>query len=235
MDHMGLDENFNPGYDSMKNPRGILSYNLTGYAQSALSWKITGNLGGEQYIDKSRGPLNEGGMYFERQGLHLPNPPLTGNAMYNWTKGDSPIASTSSSTSASAGAGGSPSLKFYVANFTLNLPTPQYDIPISVQFTNTSSNSTPFKFRSLLYVNGYQFGKYVNHIGPQLDYPVPEGILNYQGNNWIGVSIWNMESDNAGGGKLGGLELVQGHAVMSGRGAVALSPMEGWSARAGAY
>ena len=30
---------------------------------------------GEEYADKTRGPLNEGGLYAERNGYHLPNPP----------------------------------------------------------------------------------------------------------------------------------------------------------------
>lgn len=34
-----------------------------------------GNLGGEQYQDLARGPLNEGGMYAEREGYYYPSPP----------------------------------------------------------------------------------------------------------------------------------------------------------------
>ncbi len=30
-------------------------------------------------------------------------------------------------------------------------------------------------YRAQLWVNGYQFGKYVNHIGPQTKFPVPQG------------------------------------------------------------
>lgn len=59
----------------MKTPRGILGYNLTGHAASDITWKLTGNLGGEDYRDRTRGPLNEGSLYAERQGYHLPNPP----------------------------------------------------------------------------------------------------------------------------------------------------------------
>lgn len=59
----------------MKNPRGILDYSLTGHNASDITWKVTGNLGGEDYVDRTRGPLNEGGLYAERQGWHLPKPP----------------------------------------------------------------------------------------------------------------------------------------------------------------
>lgn len=60
IDHMGLDENFPANVQIMKDPRGILDYDLQGRAKSAISWKMTGNFGGEQYADISRGPLNEG-------------------------------------------------------------------------------------------------------------------------------------------------------------------------------
>lgn len=44
----------------MKAPRGVLDYSLSGHEKSDISWKITGNLGGEDYQDRTRGPLNEG-------------------------------------------------------------------------------------------------------------------------------------------------------------------------------
>lgn len=75
IDQTGFEESQEQGADDMKAPHGILSYSLTGSDQSAVSWKLTGNLHGESYEDKARGPLNEGGMYAERQGFHLPAPP----------------------------------------------------------------------------------------------------------------------------------------------------------------
>jgi len=75
LDTMGFNENQQVGCDQMKNPRGILSYDLSGHKAIDVTWKITGNFGGENYIDKARGPLNEGGLYAERNGYYLPNPP----------------------------------------------------------------------------------------------------------------------------------------------------------------
>jgi beta-galactosidase len=89
IDQTGFEESQEQGADNMKAPRGILSYNITGLDQSAVSWKLTGNLHGEAYEDKTRGPLNEGGMYAERQGYHLPSPPSS-----NWTS-SSPMDGTS--------------------------------------------------------------------------------------------------------------------------------------------
>lgn len=228
IDHMGLTENFNPGNDTMREPRGLLSYNLTGPSNSKIpvAWKLTGNLGGEQYIDKTRGPLNEGSMFFERQGYHLPGAPVNNTSIF--TAGSSPL-----------GGFAGPGVRFYATEFTLDLPTPEYDIPLAFVFTNVTGSSGTVAFRCQLYVNGFQFGKYVNHIGPQLAYPVPEGILNYNGNNYVGVSLWNMEDGNETVG-LGSFELRSSSTpVLSGLGKeIGLSyelPQDGWSQRQGAY
>ena len=89
IDQTGFEESQEQGADNMKAPRGILSYNIGGVASSAVLWKLTGNLHGESYEDKTRGPLNEGGMYAERQGYHLPEPPSG-----NWSS-SSPMSGTS--------------------------------------------------------------------------------------------------------------------------------------------
>ncbi|KAH0845389.1 hypothetical protein FOPE_12579 [Fonsecaea pedrosoi] len=67
-DKIALEENGNVGSDQMGTPRGILDNKLAGYDNMAMSWKLTGNLGGEDYLNRSRGPLNERSMYAERQG-----------------------------------------------------------------------------------------------------------------------------------------------------------------------
>jgi beta-galactosidase len=60
IDVMGRDEEWRKApLRQVKNPRGILDYNLSGHYQDDISWKLTGNLGGEDYIDIARGPLKE--------------------------------------------------------------------------------------------------------------------------------------------------------------------------------
>lgn len=229
LDHMGLTENGAVGNNTMREPRGVISYNLTSSGASVpITWKITGNLGGEQYIDKTRGPLNEGSMFFERQGYHFPGAPLNDTSIF--TPNSSPLTGFS-------GAG----VRFYATQFDLDLPTPEYDIPLAFVFTNSSStaHSGPARYRVQLYVNGWQFGKYVNHIGPQTSYPVPEGILDYHGSNYVGLSLWNME-DGEAVVKVDGFELRSSSTpVMSGYGrTVRLSyslPQDGWHERQGAY
>lgn len=81
VDNNGLELNPFIGQDSMKSPRGILNFAIDGnHTAVNISWKLTGNLGGEDYTDLVRGPLNEGGLYVERQGWHQPSPPSS-----NWS------------------------------------------------------------------------------------------------------------------------------------------------------
>ncbi|KAI8683376.1 Beta-galactosidase [Fusarium keratoplasticum] len=74
-DSQGYELNPWVGDDEMKHPRGILNYTLQQREQESISWRISGNLGGEDYQDRVRGPLNEGGSFVERNGFHQPGPP----------------------------------------------------------------------------------------------------------------------------------------------------------------
>lgn len=180
IDNMGLDEDWTVGSDEMKNPRGILSYWLSHRSANAITWKLTGNLGGEDYHDKTRGPLNEGGLYAERHGFHQPEPPST-----NW-QDSSPLDGLSK-----------PGIGFYSTKFDLDIPR-GWDVPVYFNFGNSSTDSSPQPaYRVQLYVNGYQYGKYVSNIGPQTSFPVPEGILNHRGTNWVALSLWALESEGA--------------------------------------
>ena len=144
VDQMGYEENIFVGADLMKSPRGILDYEVSGHGQADISWRMTGNLGGEKYRDVARGPLNEGSMFAERQGYHLPAAPFE-----HWAK-RSPLQGIS-------GAG----IGFFYTSFALDLPE-QYDVPISVVFGNASldNGGEPSNYRCQLFVNGYQMGKY---------------------------------------------------------------------------
>ncbi|KAK4909035.1 hypothetical protein LTR49_022134 [Elasticomyces elasticus] len=220
VDNNGLDENYESAASSAKNPRGIMDYDLSGHIKSDIRWKVTGNLGGEDYRDHTRGPLNEGGLYAERQGYHLPGAPTE-----SWANSAAgPMDGISSA-----------GVSFYATTFHLDMPQ-GFDIPVAFSFTNgtslTAANNTAVAYRCQIYVNGYQFGKYVHNIGPQNIYPVPEGIWNYHGLNYIAVSLWSLE---ASGAKVDSLSLVGGPVIQSGYGNVELSPMPGYEKRAGAY
>ncbi|OIW30547.1 glycoside hydrolase family 35 protein [Coniochaeta ligniaria NRRL 30616] len=215
IDNMGLDENWVVGPDQMKNARGILNYNLAG-SPAPITWKLTGNLGGEDYADKTRGPLNEGGLFIERQGYHLPNPPVK---QFSSCSGG-PYAGLTK-----------PGVAFYTAQLDLALPSDTWDVPLSFVFENNTA-AAGGAYRAWLYVNGFQFGRYVSNVGPQTEFPVPEGILNYKGENWIGLAVWALES---GGAKVPGFTLKAGNPVITGRQKVEVVDAPGWKARQGAY
>lgn len=147
IDHMGLTENTFIGREGVKEPRGILDYSLSGHpSKSDITWKLTGNLGGEHPYDRSRGPRNEGALFAERQGLHLPNAPLDNCELR------SPV------TDGLSGAG----VGFFATTFNLDVPD-GYDVPMSLRLSEPISptNGTRLPaYRVQLFVNGWQYGKY---------------------------------------------------------------------------
>ncbi|KAI1378420.1 glycoside hydrolase family 35 protein [Hypoxylon crocopeplum] len=215
VENMGLNENYGIGPDEMKSPRGIVGWRLetSKATNTPISWKLTGNLGGEDYLDRARGPLNEGGLFAERQGYHLPGAPTN-----SWVS-HSPLEGI-----------GLPGIAFYAASFDLALPSDEWDIPLAFSFTNDTASSGVY--RAQLYVNGWQFGKLSSNVGPQTVFPVPEGILNYNGSNYVGISLWALEE---GGAKIPALELVSGVPVWTSREKVELVDSPTWTRREGAY
>ncbi|KAL1877885.1 hypothetical protein Daus18300_002238 [Diaporthe australafricana] len=215
IDHMGNSMNFWARSEWMKLPRGIIDYKLDGHPQSDVTWKLTGNMGGESYIDKTRGPLNEGAFFAERQGFHLPGAPSS-----NWTS-SSPLEGIQNA-----------GIAFYVTDFELDMPQ-GFDIPLSFVIWNVNkSTGEPSIFRLQLFVNGYQFGKYINHLGPQARFPVPEGVLNYNGKNTVAITLWALEDSGA---HLQGFELSADHVLQSGYRKPGQTKQPAWEKRPGAY
>ncbi|RDW75679.1 hypothetical protein BP5796_06500 [Coleophoma crateriformis] len=168
-DHMGKDET-----SGVLNPRGISNATLLGpTAQNFTSWKVAGKAGGDENIDPVRGTYNEGGLHAERLGWHLP-----GFDDGSWGAG-SPVDGFS-------GAGA----KFYRTVVPLDIPE---GIDASLGFILNVPQGAASTFRAQLYVNGYMFGKFVPWIGNQISFPVFPGILDYHGDNTIGVSVWSMD------------------------------------------
>jgi hypothetical protein len=224
IDNMGLDQNWVVGTETMKAPRGIRSYSLMSANSSTstnITWKLTGNLGGEDFADAARGPLNEGGLFAERNGYHLPGAPAA--AFKN------PSGSPFTGLSAAG-------IAFYSATFDLAYPADKFDIPIAFAFANDTSSVAAagglVPFRAFLYVNGWQFGRYTSNVGPQTSFPVPEGILNYNGTNTVGLVLWALDKSGA---KVPDFFLSVGNPVMTGRERVELVESPGWVERKGAY
>lgn len=134
-DYTGHDQT-STGPSGAENPRGILGAQLLTANNTKLDfvqWKIQGNAGGEKNIDPVRGPLNEGGLYGERLGWHLP-----GFDTESWESA-SPIED------GVHGAG----IKWFTTAFDLNIDK-DLDVPIGVEFGAAVDTVA----RVQLYVNG---------------------------------------------------------------------------------
>jgi hypothetical protein len=81
-------------------------------------------------------------------------------------------------------------------------------------------------------LNRYQFGKYINNIGPQSKFPGPQGILNYYGQKWLAVEIWSRQ---VAGARLTNFSLVADTSVLTSYPAPALVPMPSYTPRPEAY
>ncbi|KAI0930973.1 hypothetical protein AcV7_005008 [Taiwanofungus camphoratus] len=198
-DNMGNDED-----PSEKSPRGIPGFQLN--TGNFSVWRVQGKLGGYvAYPDKTRGILNEGGLFGERQGWHLP-----GFDTSNWTE---------RALSEGLPSGG-PGVGFFVTTFNLSLPT-ETDVLMSFQFDTTNQ-----PYRALLFVNGWNYGKRVANIGPQSKFPVPQGILDYNGTNTVAIALWALENTTVSPT----LELVVDDVLEGGVGPIATNNPP-WSAR----
>ncbi|KAF2092648.1 hypothetical protein NA57DRAFT_49846 [Rhizodiscina lignyota] len=172
----------NSGHDETSgalNPRGILNATLIEDSGNATftKWKVAGTAGGDEHVlDPMRGALNEGGLVAERLGWHLP-----GFDDSSWASG-----SPASNGLSSAG------IRFYRTTMPLHIPA---GVDVSLAIIVSSPGS--LKLRSLLFVNGYQYGRFNPWMGHQIEFPVPAGVLDYNGDNTIGLAVWAQSEEGA--------------------------------------
>ena len=185
----------NSGHDQRAealNPRGISNATLLGLGTYSFSeWKITGTAREENALaDPVRGFLNEGGLFAERVGMHLPG--------YPEVEADWISSGSNTSTLGVSGAG----VWIFRTEVPLFIPS-GLDVSISFRLiapsatTFTSTTGKTNQLRALLFVNGYQYGRFNPYIGNQIDFPVPPGILNYNGMNTIAVTVWSQAAEGA--------------------------------------
>ncbi|KFY19236.1 hypothetical protein V491_04534, partial [Pseudogymnoascus sp. VKM F-3775] len=172
VDYHGHDETSTA--KGVENPRGILGASLS--TGTFKTWKIQGNAGGSANIDPVRGPMNEGGLYAERLGWHLP-----GFDVSKWSPSEGPTTGLAKS-----------GVQFYVTTFRLAIDA-DLDAPLGIEFSAPAGTVA----RLMFWINGYQFGKAVFHIGPQLRFPVPPGVINNRGVNTLTISLWAQTDEGA--------------------------------------
>jgi beta-galactosidase GanA len=179
VENMGHNEDYGSA-DSNKEARGLTGAIVAGSPLTSISWRLQGSRGGEDLVDPVRGPMNTGGLYGERAGWSLPGYP------------DSSWASTTLPTSDTT-----PGVSWYRTNVALNLPKGQ-DTSVGLKITDDPSRH----YRALIFVNGWQLGRYINDTGPQHNYPIPNGILKPNGSNSIAIAVWNTDGSTGGLGSV---------------------------------
>ncbi len=150
--------------DASKSPRGVRGFKLNNGTFG--TWKVQGKIGGytefatfyhsssvfltpfplvrRSFPDRIRGVLNEGGLFGERAGWHLPRFDTS-----NWVARD-----------LSAGLpDGVAGVGFFVTEFPLHIP-PGFDVMLSFTFDESAQ-----PYRAFLFVNGWMMGKRVANLG----------------------------------------------------------------------
>jgi beta-galactosidase GanA len=173
--NMGHEEDYNES-NGNKAARGLIGATLNGAPLTSLTWRLQGVAGGEDLRDTVRGPLSTGGLFGERAGWYLPGYPDDG-----WSTVDLPTTDTT------------PGVSWYRKDVTLDLPQGQ-DTSLGITFSDDSSR----RYRVMLFVNGWMMGNYVNYVGPQHSFPVPNGVIDPHGKNTIALAVWNLDGTTGG-------------------------------------
>jgi beta-galactosidase GanA len=151
--------------DAFKAAQGLTAVTFGG-AESApsVSWKITG---GNPRADALRGPLNNGGLFGERHGWSLP-----GFRDGGWARVTLPNRSSHAGVA------------WYRTTFRLSVPG---DVDASLGLTITDDPS--IQYRGLIFLNGWNVGQYINDVGPQTTFVLPNGILRTDGPNMLAIAV----------------------------------------------
>jgi hypothetical protein len=165
--------------DAHREARGLIAASLTspGEARFAvpIRWRIQGNLGGEDSADRMRGPLNDGGLYGERAGWHLPGA-RGEEGMRGWTRARVGAAPPG------------PGTYWLRTHVKLDLPR-GHDVQLGLAFGDTRRPRSGRENRALIFVNGWNMGQFIAHVGPQRVFVIPPGILHPDGDNTIALAV----------------------------------------------
>jgi beta-galactosidase GanA len=162
--------------DAHKTARGLTAATFAG-ATPSVSWRIQG---GSVTADPVRGPLNTGGLYGERSGWHLPA--FSDSA---WQPVSLPRSDTFQG------------VRWYRTSFTF-APPQGVDASVGLTLSDTSSRS----YRAQIFLNGWNLGQYINNVGPQHTFVLPNGILRANAANVLALAVLADGTTPAGPGSV---------------------------------
>lgn len=148
--------------DTHKVARGLTAVTFAGAAPQ-LSWRLQG----EAAPDPVRGPQNNGGLYGERSGWHLP-----GYGDGGWEPVQLPRADRRQGVT------------WYRASFRLAV-----DAGIDASIGLVLDDDPARAYRVQIFLNGWNMGQYINDVGPQHTFPLPNGILRTRGANTLALAV----------------------------------------------
>ncbi|MFD4527414.1 beta-galactosidase [Streptomyces sp. NPDC058470] len=161
--------------DTHKAARGLASATFNG-ASPAVTWRIQG----EAAPDPVRGPLNHGGLYGEREGWHLP-----GFADSGWKAVGFPRAEMRQG------------VVWYRTRFRLSVD-PGVDASIGLTLTDDPTRA----YRVQIFLNGWNMGQYINDVGPQHTFVLPNGVLRTRGENTLALAVLSDGTTPSGPGEV---------------------------------
>ncbi|GGN56550.1 beta-galactosidase [Streptomyces albiflavescens] len=161
--------------DTHKVARGLTAVTFEGDSP-AVTWRIRG----EVIPDPVRGPVNNGGLYGERHGWHLP-----GFADSRWKVVDFPRDERRQG------------VVWYRTDFRLAVDA-SVDASIGLTLTDDPARA----YRVQIFLNGWNMGQYINDVGPQHTFVLPNGLLRTRGPNTLALAVLSDGTTPAGPGKV---------------------------------
>ncbi|MDF3297376.1 glycoside hydrolase family 35 protein [Streptomyces tropicalis] len=161
--------------DTHKAARGLTAVTFAGDSPE-VTWRIRG----EAAPDPVRGPMNNGGLHGEREGWHLPGFPD-----HDWQAVGLPRAEQRQGVA------------WYRTTFPLAVD-PGTDASVGLVLEDDPRRA----YRVQIFLNGWNMGQYINDVGPQHTFVLPNGILRTRGTNTLALAVLSEPSTPSGPGRV---------------------------------
>ncbi|MEU6420665.1 glycoside hydrolase family 35 protein [Streptomyces spiralis] len=161
--------------DTHKAARGLTAVTFAG-GSPRVRWRVQGGTA----PDPVRGPLNNGGLYGEREGWHLPGFPDG-----DWEPVAFPRAARRQGVT------------WYRTTFELAV-APGVDASVGLTLDDDPNRA----WRAQIFLNGWNMGQYINDVGPQHTFVLPNGILRTRGTNTLALAVLSERTTLSGPGQV---------------------------------
>ncbi|MEG8275596.1 glycoside hydrolase family 35 protein [Streptomyces sp. AHA2] len=161
--------------DTHKAARGLTAVTFRG-ASPEVTWRIQG----ATVPDPVRGAVNNGGLYGEREGWHLPD-----HDDRDWERAGPPRADRRQGVT------------WYRTRFRLDVD-PGVDASVGLVLDDDPERA----YRVQVFLNGWNLGQYLNDVGPQHTFVLPNGILRTRGANTLALAVLSDGTTASGPGQV---------------------------------